>query len=70
MEYLKNRYINNVGSLGQPRDVNSDASFIVYDSEERTVGVHRFKYDLSSTQHRIRENSLALDSGERLARGR
>ena len=66
----ENRYINNFGSLGQPQDVNPDAAFIVYDSEERTVGVHRFKYDLSSTQHRIRENSLALDSDERLARGR
>ena len=66
----KNRYINNVGSLGQPRDVNSDASFIVYDSKERTVGVHRFKYDLSSTQHKIRENGLTLDSAKRLEQGR
>ena len=38
----ENRYINNVGRLGQPRDVNTDAAFIVYDSEERAVGVHRF----------------------------
>ena len=45
-------------------------AFIVYDSEERTVGVHRFEYDLSSTQHKIRENGLPLDSAERLAQGR
>ena len=50
----ENRYINNVGSLGQARDVNPYAAFIVYDSKKRTVGVHRFKCDLSSTQHKIR----------------
>ncbi|MGY8761146.1 MAG: metallophosphoesterase family protein, partial [Nitrospinaceae bacterium] len=66
----ENRYINNAGSLGQPRDVNPDAAFIVYDSEERTVGVHRFEYDLSSTQDKIHENGLPLDSAERLAQGR
>ena len=66
----ENRYIINVGSLGQPRDGNPDAAFMVYDSEERTVGIHRFEYDLSSTQHKIRENSLPSDSAERLAQGR
>jgi hypothetical protein len=66
----ENRYLNNFGSLGQPRDVNSDAAFIVYDSEERTVGVYRFGYDLSSTQHKIHEKGLPLDSAERLAQGR
>ena len=66
----ENRYINNVGSLRQPRDVNPDAAFIVYDSEQRTVGVHRFGYDLSSTQHKIRENGLPLDSAKRLEQGR
>jgi hypothetical protein len=39
----KNRYINNVGTLGQSRDGNPDAAFMVYDSEERIVGVHRFE---------------------------
>ena len=66
----ENRYINNFGSLGQPQDVNPDAAFIVYDSEERAVGVHRFGYDLSSTQHKIRENGLPLDSSKLLAQGR
>jgi hypothetical protein len=47
----ENRDINNVGSLGQPRDVNPDAIFIVYDSEVRTVGVDRFGNELSATQH-------------------
>ena len=66
----KNRYINNVGSLGQPQDVNPDAAFIVYDFEERAVGIHRFGYYLIYTQHKIRKNGLPLDSDECLAQGR
>ena len=66
----ENRYIINAGSLGQPRDGNPDAAYMVYDSEERTVGIHRFEYDLSFTQDKIRENGLPSDSAERLAQGR
>jgi hypothetical protein len=66
----KKRYINNVGSLGQPRDVNPDAAFMVYDSEVRTMGVHRFGNILSPTQHKTRENGLPLDAAERLAQRR
>jgi diadenosine tetraphosphatase ApaH/serine/threonine PP2A family protein phosphatase len=66
----ENRYIINGGSLGQPRDGNPDAAFIDYDSEERTVGVHRCEYDLSATQHKIRENGLPSESAKRLAQGR
>jgi hypothetical protein len=61
----RNHYIVNIGSLGQPRDGSPDAAFIVYDSEERTDKIHRFEYDLSSTQHKIRENGLPSDSAER-----
>ena len=57
----ENRYINNVGNFGQPRDVNLDAAFIVYDSKVRTLGVHRFGNGLSFTLHKIRENDLPLD---------
>jgi hypothetical protein len=47
--------------------VNSNAAFIVYDFEERTVEIHSFGYDLSSTHHKIHEKGLPLDSAERLA---
>jgi diadenosine tetraphosphatase ApaH/serine/threonine PP2A family protein phosphatase len=67
---LENRYIFNVGSLGQPRDGNPDAAFIAYDSEERIVQIHRFEYDLNSAQDKIRENGLPSDLAERLAQGR
>jgi diadenosine tetraphosphatase ApaH/serine/threonine PP2A family protein phosphatase len=67
---LENRYIFNVGSLGQPRDGNPDPSFMVYDSNNKTVQVHRFKYDLNSAQEKILEQGLPFYLAERLAKGR
>ncbi|MZH45680.1 MAG: metallophosphoesterase family protein [Nitrospinae bacterium] len=64
------RYIFNDGSLGQPRDRNPDPAFMIYDSEENTVKIHRFKYDLNSAQGKIRDSGLPLDSAERLSHGR
>ncbi len=66
----KRRYIFNDGSLGQPRDRNPNPAFMVYDSEERIVRIHRFEYDLSSAQDKIRENGLPSDLAERLTQGR
>ncbi|MBT6346581.1 MAG: metallophosphoesterase family protein [Nitrospina sp.] len=65
-----NRYIFNDGSLGQPRDGNPDPSFMVYDSSENSVTVHRFAYDLSLTQEKILAKGLPFYLAERLARGR
>ncbi len=64
------RYIFNDGSLGQPRDRNPDPAFMIYDSEEKTVEIHRFKYDLILAQEKIRDSGLPSDSAERLAQGR
>ena len=66
----ENRYIINVGSLGQPRDRNPNPAFMLYDSEERTVKLHRFEYDLNSAQDKIRDNGLPSDLAERLGQGR
>ena len=66
----EHRYIFNDGSLGQPRDGNPDPSFMIYDSEGKTVKVCRFEYDLNSAQDKIRENGLPVYLAERLAQGR
>lgn len=66
----QNRYIFNDGSLGQPRDGNPDPAFMIYDSEEKTVQVRRFEYDLASAQGKIRDNGLPEYLAERLAEGR
>jgi len=66
----KERYIVNVGSVGQPRDGNPRASFAVYDSEEKKVTFYREPYDIVTAQQRILENDLPGILADRLAYGR
>lgn len=62
------RAIINPGSVGQPRDGDPRASYLIYDSN---VGFEfrRVPYDIPLTQHRIREAGLSPKLAERLARG-
>ncbi len=46
----KQRYIINVGSIGQPRDGDPRAAFAVLDTDESTVQVLRVDYDIQKTQ--------------------
>lgn len=60
----------NVGSVGQPRDGDPRASFMTWDTTERTLVHHRIDYDLKETMNKIRhipelDNFLA----ERLENG-
>lgn len=64
------KYIVNVGSVGQPRDGNPDASFAMYDTEARTVEVKRLPYDLALTQKKMRDIGLPAFLIDRLAYGR
>lgn len=63
------RYIINVGSIGQPRDLNPKASFGIYDNESKTYELKRVDYDLSQTQSKIRESGLPEFLAERLESG-
>lgn len=61
----------NVGSVGQPRDGNPKACFVVLDTIEKTVQYHRVEYDVDKTCDKIYaipqlENML----GDRLRTGR
>lgn len=64
------RYIFNVGSLGQPRDGNPDPAFAIFDSDENTYQVRRFKYDVKTAQTKIRSVSLPAFLSDRLALGK
>ena len=67
----KNRkYLINVGSVGQPRDGNSQAAFAVYSTDEARVTLHRVDYDIETTQRKIIEAGLPVRLAERLAVGR
>ncbi|MBV9271772.1 MAG: metallophosphoesterase family protein, partial [Candidatus Eremiobacteraeota bacterium] len=49
------RYIVDVGSVGQPRDLNPDASFVIYDDEKNTVEWIRYAYPIEEVQQKIHE---------------
>jgi diadenosine tetraphosphatase ApaH/serine/threonine PP2A family protein phosphatase len=47
------RYLVNVGSVGQPRDRDPRAAFVVYDSVKRLVEIRRVAYPVERAQRRI-----------------
>jgi len=62
-------YLINPGSIGQPRDRNPKASFLVFDSEENEIQIIRYNYSFQLTQKKILENNLPEFLAERLAFG-
>jgi predicted phosphodiesterase len=63
------RYIINVGSVGQPRDRNPQASFAWYDAAAGIVEIRRLTYDVDRVQARIASASLPPPLAERLTTG-
>lgn len=57
------KYFINVGSVGQPRDGDPRATYVIYDPKERQVRFRRLEYDVQAAQERI----LAAGLPERLA---
>jgi len=64
------RYLVNPGSIGQPRDGIPLASFAMFDSETRTVAIHRVSYELERAQRKILGAGLPRPLADRLALGR
>ncbi|MDD3643501.1 MAG: metallophosphoesterase family protein [Candidatus Krumholzibacteria bacterium] len=64
------RYLINVGSVGQPRDGISAASFALIDARKGLINMRRIPYDVGSAQERIRENGLPESLASRLALAR
>ncbi len=64
------RYIVNVGSVGQPRDLNPRSSFALYDSDARTVDIVRFDYPIAQVQEKIVSAHLPEALARRLLVGR
>lgn len=63
------KYFINVGSVGQPRDGDPRATYVVYDAASRTVRFRRLEYDIASAQARIRAAGLPERLAERLQFG-
>lgn len=52
LEHSK-RYVINIGSVGQPRDGDNRAKYIVWDTDEETISVKGISYDIKLTVHKI-----------------
>ena len=62
------KYLINPGSVGQPRDRDPRASYLIYDRGGR-VEFRRAEYDIESAQNKIIEAGLNKVLAERLAYG-
>ena len=63
------RYLINPGSVGQPRDRNPESSFVIFDSDKRTVQFFRVEYDVKKTQASILKAGLPEVLAQRLTHG-
>ncbi|TFE68239.1 metallophosphoesterase family protein [Methylacidiphilum caldifontis] len=63
------RFLLNVGSVGQPRDGDPRAAFVVYDTENDEVQVCRIAYDIEKSALKIKNAGLPLQLAERLKWG-
>jgi predicted phosphodiesterase len=64
------KYFINVGAVGQPRDNDPRAAYVIYDAKEGTIELRRLEYDIPAAQAKIREAGLPERLAERLAYGR
>jgi predicted phosphodiesterase len=64
------RHLINVGSVGQPRDLNNNASYAIYDTERLRVQCHRVPYNFRRTMRKINDAKLPKFLADRLEDGR
>jgi diadenosine tetraphosphatase ApaH/serine/threonine PP2A family protein phosphatase len=66
----RKKYFINAGSVGQPRDGDWRAAYVVLDEEKRTIRLRRLQYDLAKTQGKILKSGLPPRLADRLAFGK
>ena len=64
------RYLINPGSVGQPRDGDPRAAFLLYDAAEGAITFHRVPYKIADAQKKILTAGLPDRLAERLSEGR
>lgn len=70
IDVAHDRAIVNPGSVGQPRDGDPRAAYLVFDVERATVEMRRVDYPVEATQRAIAAAGLPKALGLRLALGR
>ncbi len=66
----KRRYLVNVGSVGQPRDGDWRACYVIFDDGKNTIEFRRLSYNINATKKRITEVALPEILSQRLSLGR
>jgi predicted phosphodiesterase len=51
------QYFIGIGAVGQPRDNNPKAAYVVYDMDEGSIELRRLDYDMAAAQQK------AIDAG-------
>ena len=64
------KYFVNIGSVGQPRDGDPRACYVIYDLGKKLINFRRVDYDRAETQKKILAAGLPSRLAERLAEGR
>jgi diadenosine tetraphosphatase ApaH/serine/threonine PP2A family protein phosphatase len=63
------KYIISVGSVGQPRDFDPRASYVVFDTDTKLFEFKRVEYDVKSSAAKILSSDLEPNFGTRLFLG-
>ena len=63
------KYIVNAGSVGQPRDGDGRACYVIFDEEKSTIEIKRVEYDIKSAQGKILKAGFSSNLAHRLEKG-
>jgi diadenosine tetraphosphatase ApaH/serine/threonine PP2A family protein phosphatase len=66
---MRGRVLLNPGSVGQPRDGDPRAAYLLLDLQGKTATFRRVEYDVERTQAEMREAGLPQALAARLAHG-
>jgi len=64
------KYLINAGSVGQPRDGDPRASYVIYDDRSMTIEIKRVAYDIDAARKKILKAGLPEWLASRLIEGR
>ena len=63
------KYYINVGSVGQPRDGNPHACYVVFDSASKHLDFRRIPYNTEAASKKIQEAALPNELAQRILKG-
>ncbi len=62
----KNKYIINIGSVGQPRDGSCEAKYVIWDAPSSTIELRCVSYDIAAAAEKIIAAGLPREHADRL----